>query len=236
MPDYKALEKEFHRILNLSRRPVAVSLRDEAPGGVEKFAGSEPSGCSFWRLAAQGRTFATVPSDHYNCPVGAHTHNIPLPENRAHELPGILETMAGLGYLKMEEVPGIPVLPKTPKNIVFAPLGDTPVHPDVVLFAARPGKLMLLEEAASRAGVASHVQLLTRPTCMAIPAALAHGMVTSAGCIGNRIYTDLGEDELYSAIPGSALERVAAELATIVAANNTLAEYHRNRRQQLSTA
>jgi uncharacterized protein (DUF169 family) len=236
MPDYKALEKQFQNILELRRRPVAVGLRDDSPASVETFSGTEPSGCSFWRLAAEGRTFATAPSDHYNCPIGAHTHHIALPEDRAHELPDILGTMTSLGYLKMEEVPGIPVLPRTPKHIVFAPLGDTPVDPDVVLFAAKPGKLMLLEEAANRAGVGSKLPLMTRPTCMAIPAALAHGMVTSAGCIGNRVYTDIGDDELYSAIPGQALERVAEELQTIVSANLALAEYHRGRRQQLSTA
>ena len=92
---------------------------------------------------------------------------------------------------------------------MFAPLGDTPVDPDVVLFVAAAGKLMLLEEAAIRAGVASKLPLLARPTCMAIPAAMAHGMVTSAGCIGNRVYTDIGDDELYAAIPGRALEQVA---------------------------
>ena len=234
MPDYRALEQRFQIVLDLKRRPVAVMLREDS-GGVAEFSGSEPSGCSFWRLAAEGRTFSTVPSDHYNCPVGAHTHNIPLPEDRAHELPDILGTMTGLGYLKMEEVPGIPVLPETPKNIVFAPLGDAPADPDVVLFAAAPAKLMLLEEAANRAGVGSKLPLLTRPTCMAIPAALAHGMVTSAGCIGNRVYTGIGDDEMYSAIPGAALERVADALETIALANLALAEYHRGRRQQLST-
>src|SRR5580692_12001086 len=155
MPDYKSLEKQFQQILNLSRRPVAVTFRDEVPATVEKFAGSEPAGCSFWRLAAAGRTFSTAPSDHYNCPIGSYTHNIPLPENRAKELPAVLETMVSLGYLKMDEVPGIPVLPETPRNIVFAPLGDTPVAPDVVLFVAPAAKLMLLEEAAIRAGASA---------------------------------------------------------------------------------
>jgi uncharacterized protein (DUF169 family) len=235
MPDYKALENQFQQILNLSRRPVAVTFRDEVPAAVEKFAGTEPSGCSFWRLAAEGRTLSTVPSDHYNCPVGSYTHNIPLPEARAHELPAILGTMTSLGYLKMEEVPGIPVLPQTPKNIVFAPLGDTPVDPDVVLFAAEARQIMLLEEAAIRAGVASNLPFLARPTCMAIPAALAHGMVTSAGCIGNRVYTELGDDELYAAIPGHAIEQIARELETVASANLALAQYHRDRRLQLST-
>jgi uncharacterized protein (DUF169 family) len=235
MCDYRALENRFQQILNLKRRPVAVAFPAEVPEGTEKFSGSEPAGCSFWRLAAEGRTFATAPSDHYNCPVGSYTHNIPLPENRANELPAILGTMTSLGYLKMEEVPGIPVLPETPKNIVYAPLGDTPVDPDVVLFVMEAAKLMLLEEAAIRAGAASKLPLLARPTCMAIPAALAHGMVTSAGCIGNRVYTGIGNDELYAAIPGRALEPIARELETVESANLALAQYHRDRQHQLST-
>jgi uncharacterized protein (DUF169 family) len=236
MPNYRALENRFYEILNLRHRPVAVSFPAHAPPSVEKFSGSEPSGCSFWRVAAQGRTFYTEPSDHYNCPVGSHTHNIALPENRAHELPDILGTMTNLGYLKMEEVPGIPVLPQTPAFVLYAPLADTPLPPDVVLFSALPGKLMLLEEAALRAGVASQMPLLARPTCMAIPAALAHGMVTSAGCIGNRVYTGIGDDELYSAIPGAALEKVAGALETVASANTALAQYHQGRKAQLSTA
>ena len=235
MPDYKALEKQFQQTLNLTRRPVAVSFRDKEPATAEKFSGSEPSSCSFWRLAAEGRTVSTVPSDHYNCPVGSYTHNIQLPEARAQELPDILGTMTSLGYLRMEEVPGIPVLPQTPKSIVYAPLGDSNVDPDVVLFVARPAKLMLLEEAALRAGFASKLPLLSRPTCMAIPAAMAHGMASSAGCIGNRVYTNIGDDELYAALPGRALEAIARELETIVSANLTLAEYHRARKEQLST-
>jgi uncharacterized protein (DUF169 family) len=235
MPDYRALEDRFQQILDLKQRPVAVAFPAEVPEGTEEFSGSEPAGCSFWRLAAEGRTFSTVPSDHYNCPIGSYTHNIPLPEERANELPAVLETMISLGYLKMEEVPGIPVLPETPKNIVFAPLGDTPVAPDVVLFVAAANKLMLLEEAAIRAGVDSKLPLLARPTCMAIPAALAHGMVTSAGCIGNRVYTRIGDDELYAAIPARALEPIARELETVESANLALTQYHRDRQQRLST-
>jgi len=235
MPDYRALEKQFRNTLNLTYRPVAVSFPSTAPSSVDKFVGTEPSGCSFWRLAAEGRTFYTVPEDHYNCPVGSYTHKITPPEDRAQELPNILGTMTGLGYLKMEEVPGIPVLPQTPKFVVYAPLGDTPVDPDVVLFAAVPGSLMLLEEAAIRAGVKAQLPLLARPTCMAIPAALAAGVVTSAGCIGNRVYTDIGNNELYSAVPGKALQSVAEALQTVESANRALLQYHQERRQQLST-
>jgi uncharacterized protein (DUF169 family) len=40
---------------------------------------------------------------------------------------------------------------------------------------------------------------------VAIPAAMAHGVVTGFGCIGNRVYTDLGDDELYVVFPDGIL-------------------------------
>lgn len=235
MPDYKALENQFQEVLSLSRRPIAITFRADESAPAEKFSGSEPAGCSFWRLAADGKSFSTAPSDHYNCPIGSYTHNIPLPETRSQELPNILNTMVSVGYLKMEEVPGIPVAPQSPKAVIYAPLADAKLDPDVVLFVVSPNQLMLLEEAAIRAGVASATPLLARPTCMAIPAAMANGMVSSSGCIGNRVYTQIGDDRLYAALPGRALEAVARELETIASANATLAEYHRLRQQQLST-
>ena len=235
MTDYASIERRLRERVGLTRRPIAVAFRDSAPPGVKQFSGSEPSGCSFWRLAMEGRTFFTVPADHYNCPVGAHTHNIPLPSERAKELPQVLEVMTGLGYLKMEEVPGIPRLPKTPGAVVYAPLGDTPVDPDVVLFIGPPGRLMLLQEAALRAGVAANVPFLGRPTCMALPAALGGGAVASTGCIGNRVYTGAGDDELYVAVAGRDVARVADEAETIAKANAALADYHRGRRAALAT-
>jgi uncharacterized protein (DUF169 family) len=234
MIDYRNLEKRIADTLALGRRPVAVAFCEAPPGGVPKFTGSEPSGCSFWRLAMGGRVFYTVASDHYNCAVGSHTHNIPLPAERAQELPQTLTFMTGLGYLKMEEVPGIPQLPRTPGAVVYAPLGDTPVDPDVVLFVGRPGRVMLLQEAALRAGVGARVPFLGRPTCMALPAALAGGAVASTGCIGNRVYTDVSDEELYVAVPGKDLVRVVDEAATISQANTALSDYHRERRRTLA--
>ena len=234
MTNYRPIEQIFSDHLRLQRRPVAVIFRDSPPAGVPRFAGTVPSGCSFWPLAAEGRSFYTVPADHYNCPIGSYTHNIPLPENRAQELDQTLGLMVEIGYVRMEEVPGIPRLPKTPGAVVYAPLGDASLDPDVVLFAGRPGSVMLLQEAAKRAGVAAQWPLFGRPTCMALPFALAHGAVASTGCIGNRVYTDLGDDELYVALPGKALAAVSEALGTITAANATLADYHRERRRSLT--
>ena len=94
---------------------------------------------------------------------------------------------------------------------------------------------MRLLEAALRAGIQAPVPFLPRPTCMALPAALASGVTASTGCIGNRIYTDLGDDELYVAIPGRDLAKLASESQTIATANAALSDYHRGRRRALST-
>ena len=235
MTDYRSTEQRLTEILSLQRRPVAVIFRETPPAGTPQFTGTEPSGCSFWRLAAEGRTFYTVPRDHYNCAIGAYTHNIPLPPERAPELDQTISFMTEIGYLRMAEVPGISRLPQTPGVVIYAPLGNTPLDPDVVLFAGRPGRIMQLQEAAVRAGVGSQFLSLGRPTCMALPVALSQGVVTSTGCIGNRIYTDLEEEELYGAVPGKDLVRLAEEAQTIAAANAKLAEYHRQRRQALAT-
>ncbi len=233
--DYRSLEQQLSSDLGLTRRPIAIAFLDTPPPGVTKFIGTVPSGCSFWRLAAEGRTFFTVPSDHYNCPIGAHTHNIPLPPERAKELEETLGLMADIGYVRMEEVPGIPVLPKTPGAVVYAPLGDTPVDPDVVIFWGPAARVMLLHEAAMSAGVSASLNTLGRPTCMALPAALAHGIVVSTGCIGNRIYTGIEEGELYAAVPGKDLATLAKTGGTISSANAKLKEYHEARRLQLAT-
>src|SRR5262245_15575128 len=163
MLDYRAVERQLTSALSLNRRPVAVAFRSSPPPDVAKFSGTEPSGCSFWRLAASKRAFYTVPADHHNCPIGSYTHSIPLPPERAAELPQTLSLMTELGYLTMEEVPGIPRLPESPGVVIYAPLGDSPVDPDVVLVAGRPGRVMLLQEAALRAGIAAPAPLLGRP-------------------------------------------------------------------------
>src|SRR5688572_6149407 len=235
MVNYRMIEQRLSEVLGLQRRPVAVTFRETPPAGVSKFIGSQPSGCSFWRIAAEGQTFYTIPSDHYNCPIGSYTHNLDLPQDRTQELDQTLSLMVGIGYIKMEEVPSIPRLPRSPGVVIYAPLADTPVEPDVVLFPGRPGRVMLLQEAALRAGVGAQVPLWGRPTCMVIPGALASGVVASVGCIGNRVYTEVGEDELYVAVPGKDLPRIAEEVQTIAAANAKLSEYHRGRRQTLAT-
>jgi len=233
MTRYSSLESRLTEILGLTRRPVAVSSSQKQPAGITKFSGSVPAGCSFWRLAAAGRAFYTEAGDHYNCAIGCYTHNIPLPPEREAELGATIAFMTSIGYIRPEDIPGIARLTNSPGYMAYAPLADAAFAPEVVILVGKPGKLMLLQEAAARAGAQIQPSLLARPTCMAIPAALAGGATASSGCVGNRVYTDLAEDELYIMVPGADLEKIAAELDTILDANAKLNDYHRQRKAEL---
>lgn len=97
--------------LGLDKPPIAIAFLDAPPPQVLPWqAGEVPAGCTFWRAAMEGRTFYTAPSDHYNCAVGAYTHSMPLPEDRAHQLKDTVGFMVAQGYLQMAEVPSIPTL------------------------------------------------------------------------------------------------------------------------------
>ena len=87
--------------------------------------------------------------------------------------------------------------------------------------------MMLLAEAAHAAGILSEGSVVGRPTCAAIPAVMQSGRTaTNLGCIGNRVYTELTDDELYFAFAGSQLGVVVEKLGTIVNANRELEKFH----------
>ena len=221
--------RQLQDLLGLRRPPVAVSFRDAAPAGVGPVERAGPSSCSYWKLAGEGRTFYTEAPDHYNCPIGAHTHGVDSPPEVRKELEGVVTTMLELGYLRAEEVPAIPHREGPFGVAVYSPLGQAPGEPDVVIIAGTARQVMLLAEAAGAAG------LMGRPTCAALPQAMrTGGGVLSLGCIGNRVYTGLADDELYFALPGSQLGAVAEKLATIARANEELEKYHRQRQAALS--
>ena len=236
MTDYSILESNLCEILDLTKRPVAVTFRESAPVGITKFAGSEPSGCSFWQLAAGGMTFYTVPNDHCHCVIGSFTHRFPLPPESAGELESAISMMSSSGYIKMEELSSIPRLKEAPQAVIYSPLGDSPVKPDLVIIVARPMQIMVLQESAMRAGVGLQLSLFGGPTCMSLPSALGHhGMITSAGCLGNRIYNDLGDDDLYVIFPGRILQKIVDEMQTIAESTASRMEYHKGRRKSLRT-
>ena len=218
------------QLLKLSASPVAIAFTAVAPDGVAHVSQREPAGCGYWRRAAAGEVFYTNADDHKSCPVGAHTHGVALNADEGKQLQGLVGTMIGLEYLTMKDVEQLPTRKEPFAFAVYAPLGRSPVPPDVVLVRGNARQLMLLSEAAQSAGVSGSTPTMGRPTCAVLPEAInSHKTSASFGCIGNRVYTGLTDSEAYFAIPGSELGKVEERLGVIVNANDALEKFHRER-------
>ena len=230
------VESSLTELLQLTSVPVAIAFVETPPPGVARVSSPEPASCGYWRRAAAGEVFFTVADDHKQCPVGAHTHHVPLSETEQRQLMALVETMVGLSYLKMEDVSHIARRTTPFRTAVYSPLSAAPVPPDVVLVRGNARQLMLLAEAAQSACVSGATPPMGRPTCAVLPEAInSNGTAVSFGCVGNRVYTGAGDSEGYFAIPGPHVDAVEKSLAVVVNANTELEKFHRARvTQQVS--
>jgi uncharacterized protein (DUF169 family) len=229
MPESRA---QIQTLLDLRKPAIAIGFFDTPPPRVARWSGgSVPAGCVFWQKAWDGEAFYTLPTDHYNCAVGAYTHGLTLPTERAHELELTLEFMVRNRYLDLAEVPGIPVLSPGEKVIAYAPVQAGAFEPSVVLVAAKPSQAMLLYEAALKAGAGNALlNVLGRPGCGVLPLALnGQTAALSFGCMGNRTFTGLPDEELYVAVPGDKWQTVIDCLQETMSANQAMGSYYRGK-------
>ena len=228
----------LEEILGLSKPPIAIGFFASPPAGIPRWEG-EPvaAGCIFWEKAMHGKSFHTVPSDHYDCAVGSYTHKIALPPERVHELNDTIGFMVENNYVATSEVPGIPTLDRSPGAVAYGPVDHAGFKPDLVLIAAKPAQAMLIYEAAIKAGAGSALtNALGRPACAVLPLTTKNGQMSiSLGCKGNRTFTGLPDEEMYVAIPGDKWEAVVAKLTETHEANLAMEKYYANRKIQFAT-
>ena len=230
---FKQIADTLTSALTLTQPPVAVSVVDLPPAGVPMFTGRVPAGCRFWQEAAT-RTFVTAPRDHDLCAIGTFTHN--LPGTPAHEVDrsDALKVFADLGYVRPEDIPSIPVLARRSAYVVYGPLAEAPVTPDVVLLFVRAHQTLILSE-ASQSLEGGRPPAMGRPACAIVPQAKNTGRtVLSLGCCGARAHLDvLTDDVALYAIPGQRLEAFAGRVAELAKANEILTVFHRIRRKDV---
>ena len=221
--------------MQLTAQPVAVAFLTAPPAGLERIDRPAAAGCGYWKHAADGYSFYTTAEDHQNCTVGAFTHGVTLPPAKTEELQSLMGTMIELQYLRSDEVAGIPHRQEPLQVAAYAPLDTATFTPDVVIFRGNTRQIMLLSEAARAARAFETGTAMGRPACAMLPQALGStAAVASIGCIGNRVYTSLGDDELYLAVPAKALAETLGQLDTILTANAELEKFHRQRAAALA--
>jgi uncharacterized protein (DUF169 family) len=222
--------------LGLASAPVAVAFMSAPPHDLPRIARPDPASCSYWKEASEGGAFYTTAEDHQNCPVGAFTHGVRLSPAKSVELEALVDTMVELKYIGASEMRQLPHRTAPFDVAAYAPLALATFPADVVVFRGNVRQIMLLSEAARAAGVFEQGTVTGRPACSMLPvAAERRASVASVGCIGNRVYTGLGDDEMYLTIPGERLDIVIDKLSTVLNANRAMESFHRERAQQLGS-
>ncbi|MEK9946092.1 MAG: DUF169 domain-containing protein [Alphaproteobacteria bacterium] len=236
--DFAAAAADLTDFLGLSAAPLAISFHDQPVDGVDAYGedypaategsrtGAVSAGCVFW-IKATERTFSTVAADHGNCSVGSLTHGFrTLDEVAGNEDVGAL---VGAEWVSPEIFPQIPVVKDKPEAVVYGPLADAPVAPDIVFIRLNGKQAMMLHDACPE------IQFEGKPQCHVIPIAKDQGKIAlSLGCMLSRVRTGMSNNEMTCAIPAAKVAEVIAALRTAAAADRKVAAYAAQDAQRFS--
>ena len=228
--DWKSLNQRLVAALKPTGAPVAISFH--APGenppadrvtpdypepNDRGRTGQVPAGCVFWIHGAEG-TFATEAADHANCSVGSYTHGfLSLEEAAAKD---DVEAVLAAGWVDQAAVMGLPHVAERPGSVVYGPLAETAVAPDVVLLRVNGFALMTLKSACP------DVVFEGKPQCHIVAMAKEQGTVAaSVGCALSRARTGMRPEELTCVIPGDRLAEVVDRLEATVDLDRMMAHY-----------
>ncbi len=230
---FDKIAQAWKEALKMEYSPVAIAFSNEPPEGVERSPEPSPSACTFWRRG-QTKVFYATSDDHSNCPIGLMTMGFSLSPENSDKARSLVSTMASLHYFDPSEVAHLPTVEKSHEVVVYGPLDQFPLDPDLVLLMLDAYQGMIAAEAIGQVTWAENPQLglFGRPACAALARAERGGNSTmSLVCIGARTYTDLGQEDMLLVVPFSQLAEATERLAAVVDANTALAAYHREQRR-----
>jgi uncharacterized protein (DUF169 family) len=230
---YSQLAAILAASLDLRQAPVAISFTESLPVGVKSHAGRVPAGCRFWEDGATA-AFTTSASEHSLCAIGVYTHNLQTSPAQQTDLMDALKVFGELDYVRQEDLALIPVLESQPRYVVYAPLADSPLPPNVVLLFVDARQTLILSEATQQVENQS-APAMGRPACAVVPQVMNTGRAAlSLGCCGARAYLDVLTSEVaVFAIPGDKLEAYTRRIEALTKANGVLSKFHNLRRHAI---
>lgn len=232
---YPKMAETLSRCLDLRQPPIAISFSEYFPEGLSGHAGRVSAGCRFWENAATA-AFATTAADHSLCAIGVYTHNLQPSPKQQTDLQDTLKVLGDLGYVRQEDLASIPVLTSRPKYVVYAPLAETPLPPEVVMLFVNASQSLLLTEATQQVENDAP-PAMGRPACAVVPQVMNTGRAAlSLGCCGARAYLDVLTDGVaLFAIPGAKLAAYTERIKILANANATLSKFHQIRRSDIES-
>ncbi|MGP8076877.1 MAG: DUF169 domain-containing protein [Thermoplasmata archaeon] len=234
--ELRAVAEQLTQQLELELPPVQVSYLDHPPKGIPEHPGGVPSVCTFFAFGTRSAFYAGLPQ-HEDCEIGAFVLGIPPEGAVGGRLMATIGDMQKEGYLNPGEEAKVPHNAQAPKFVAYGPLGSLPVAPTGVLLFTNPHGAMLAAEAAGSSPEVWNVPMNGRPMCAIMPILNQGAPVgLSLGCVGSRIYTDLGVDKMVVGVRGDHLQAFAKKLERIVRANEFVRSEDVSRKAKASSA
>jgi uncharacterized protein (DUF169 family) len=235
MSDWSEMAQSLQEHLKLSLPPVGISFRDSVPESIPLFDGAVPAGCVFWEKAAHGG-FATSAKDHDLCSIGVYTHNLkdPSPDYES-ELQTVMQVLGQLDYVRSADMALIPVVERRSKYVIYAPLAECALVPDVVVLFSDASRSLILTEAVQQVELCV-TPAMGRPACSAIAQAInSDRAALSLGCCGARAYIDaLSDNVAMWVLPGSKIKQYIERVRAQANANAVLGKFHALRRADVA--
>ncbi len=233
--DQVRIAEQHATTLSLREPAVALAFVDSAPAGIPALDEQVPSACAMWRKA-ETKVFYAPAESHFNCPVGSMTMGFDLPEAVKNELMGLVGKMCECGYFSADEPAKMPTVHRKSQGIVYGPLKDLPVQPDLILMWLTPRQAMFLNEASGAARWTDEPSsMFGRPGCAALPVALDSSKPASSfGCMGMRTFTEVADDRFLAVLPATRAEDFVQSLAAVAASNDTMRAFYEERKARFS--
>lgn len=227
---------DLSSILELQNTLIALTFVDKPPEGTEIFEGESPSLCQFWR-DAESRVFFASKDKHMNCPVGAMVMGFELPKEKQQELDFLINKMCDSSYLDPEEASEFPSIIEGKAGILYGPLKDFPIQPQIVLMWLTPYQAMIFNEALGSCKWNSELKTISlgRPGCAIIPTSLQNSQNSmSFGCIGMRTFTEISNEFVLSAILFKNIDTLIKDLKITKLANVAMEKYYADQKNKYS--
>jgi uncharacterized protein (DUF169 family) len=228
--EFRKYAEALQSSLHLTAPPIGIAFRaDDGSGTAPRYVsdppaptqdgrtGAVPAGCLFW-FKAVDQVFSTISEDHGNCSVGSYTHGFkPLAEAATKADVGALFES---GWITEADVPGIAHVPERPGSIIYGPLAEMPVKPDVIFLRLNAKQAMILDDALGG------VRFEGKPQCHVVAIAKEEGVAAiSVGCMLSRVRTGMSNNELTCAIPAAKLGETVEKLRRNAEIERTVAAY-----------
>ena len=234
--DNSKINQEIASAFGLDISPIAMALVDNQPQGVETMEEEVPSFCTFWRMAEK-KSFYAPANKHYNCPIGAMVLGFEMPKEVQDQLGGLVKKMCECSYLSEDEPANIPTITEKKAGVVYGPLKDFPVAPQLILMWLKPSQAMIYNEVLGCCKWSGSMDsmALGRPACAVIPTTLnksPFGM--SLGCTGMRTFTEVSDDHILATLNCAEIDSFLTSLQTTLSANKEMKEFYTDHKNKIT--